>query len=75
VKSSGISEYNQRYLREKIRSAKSILDLYGRLLYLSIRNSDVSLEHFVLVDYGGGTGCLSFLAKEMGIGTVIYNDI
>jgi len=28
-----------------------------------------------LVDYGGGSGLLSFLALEAGIGTVIYNDI
>jgi SAM-dependent methyltransferase len=29
----------------------------------------------VFVDYGGGTGFLALLAKELGIGTVIYNDI
>jgi hypothetical protein len=33
------------------------------------------LERFVFVDYGGGTGLLSFLAKEAGIGTVVYSDI
>jgi hypothetical protein len=75
VKSSGISEYNQRYLGEKIRSAKGMLELYGRLLYLSAIRTEVPLECFALVDYGGGSGCLSFLAKEAGFGTVIYNDI
>jgi len=75
VKSSGISEYNQRYMREKTFAAQSTLDLYGRLIYLSTRTMGLPLERFVFVDYGGGTGCLSFLAKEMGIGTVIYNDI
>ena len=29
----------------------------------------------MFVDYGGGPGTLSLLAKELGIGTVIYNDI
>ena len=29
----------------------------------------------VLIDYAGGVGDLSLLAKELGIGTVIYNDI
>ncbi len=28
-----------------------------------------------MVDSGGGSGLISFLASEMGIGTVIYNDI
>ncbi|MEJ2355795.1 MAG: hypothetical protein P8Y62_07845 [candidate division WOR-3 bacterium] len=27
------------------------------------------------MDYGGGTGILSLLAKELRIGTVVYNDI
>jgi len=75
VRSSGISEYNQRYLGEKIRNAVTILQLYSRLISLSLHGSSVSLERFILVDYGGGSGVLSFLAKEMGIGTVIYNDI
>jgi hypothetical protein len=32
-------------------------------------------EKSVFVDYGGGWGILSFLAKEAGFKTVIYNDI
>jgi 2-polyprenyl-3-methyl-5-hydroxy-6-metoxy-1,4-benzoquinol methylase len=75
MESSGISEYNQRCLGDRIRDAKSVLQRYGRLLHLSLSQSHVRLEELVLVDYGGGSGLLSFLAKEMGIGTVIYNDI
>jgi hypothetical protein len=75
IESSGVSEYNQRYLKEKIHSAEATLLLYGRLLYLSLSHSSVSLERFTLVDYGGGSGILSFLAKELGVGTVVYNDI
>ena len=70
-----ISEYNQQYLGSKIAILKGILHLYGRLLYLSLNKSQISPENFVLVDYGGGSGLISFLAVEMGIGTVIYNDI
>jgi SAM-dependent methyltransferase len=29
----------------------------------------------VFLDYGGGTGFLSLLAKELGINSVVYNDI
>jgi 2-polyprenyl-3-methyl-5-hydroxy-6-metoxy-1,4-benzoquinol methylase len=75
INSLNISEYNQRYLASKTSGLKRVLQLYGRLLYLSLNNSQISPENFVLVDYGGGSGLISFLAAEMGIGTVIYNDI
>jgi hypothetical protein len=75
LKSLNISDYNQRYLGSKISNLKSELQLYGRLLYLALNNSPISIENFVLIDYGGGSGLISFLASEMGIGTVIYNDI
>lgn len=75
IKSLGISEYNKRYLGEKIPNIEGTLEVYGRLLYLSCCRSSHPLDRFVLVDYGGGSGVLSFLAKELGIGTVIYNDI
>ncbi len=75
IKSLNISEYNQQCLGGKIAILKGILELYGRLLYLCLNNSRISPENFVLVDYGGGSGVISFLAAEMGIGTVIYNDI
>jgi hypothetical protein len=35
----------------------------------------VAWEQAVLVDYGGGSGYISFLAKALGIGKVIYADI
>ena len=73
VKSLNISEYNKRYLLEKIKFGS--LQLYSRLLYLCFNDVNLSPEKLVFVDYGGGIGLLSFLAKEMGIGTVIYNDI
>lgn len=76
LNSAGISEYNQRYLgRDKMRQLNSSLERYGYLIYLSASNSSVAPEDFVIVDYGGGSGVLSLLAKEIGIGTVIYNDI
>jgi len=33
------------------------------------------LGKITLIDYGGGSGILSLLAKEIGVGTVVYNDI
>jgi len=37
--------------------------------------NDIPLIKFVFLDYGGGSGILSLLAKECNIGTVIYSDI
>ncbi len=73
--SLGISEYNQRYLGTKIHYAEATMDLYGKLISLALDKSTVPTEDFVLVDYGGGSGLISLLALEAGIGTVIYNDI
>jgi hypothetical protein len=75
VSSLKISQSSKKYLKSKIGEAKNMLGLYGRLLYLAMRQSDVLPEDFVLVDYGGGNGLISFLALELGVGTVIYNDI
>jgi hypothetical protein len=75
LESLPISEYNRRYLGTKIPNLKGLLSLYGRLLYLSLQNSQKSLKKSVLVDYGGGSGVISLLAIELGVGTVIYNDI
>lgn len=75
IPSLNLSDYNQRYLGEKIANLKGILQLYGKLLFLTLKDSTVPIEKFVLVDYGGGTGLFSFLAAELGVGTVIYADI
>ena len=75
TKTCGISEYSQRYLKNDIASLNSTLGIYRHLLRLSFCNTSKSAQRSVFVDYGGGCGLLSFLAKEMGVGTVIYNDI
>ncbi|MBN2144894.1 MAG: methyltransferase domain-containing protein [Candidatus Aureabacteria bacterium] len=75
VTSLNISEYNQRYLGNRIANLKGVLQLYGRLLSFCLNKVPVHPENFVLVDYGGGSGLISLLAAESGIRTVIYNDI
>lgn len=75
LRSSGISEYQQRYLGSKLVNLKAYLQLYGNLLHLALCENPLPLEQIALVDYGGGSGLITFLALEMGVGTVIYNDI
>lgn len=75
IPSSGLSDYNQRYLRSKIAGIDTALHIYGRVLRQALAHSDRPLEQLTVVDYGGGSGVLSLLAKELGAGTVIYIDI
>lgn len=75
LKALGVSEYNQRYLGEQIKNLTPVLQTYAYLLGLSIAKSEKALREYCIVDYGGGAGLISLLAKEMGVGKVIYNDI
>ena len=70
-----ISDYSKRYLSDKIGSLESELSRDTHIIRCALRDTCKSLEEIVLVDYGGGTGVLSLLAKKLGVGTVIYNDI
>ena len=70
-----ISEYNQRYLSIIIRNLRGVLTLNAYLLALALARAAKPLRETVLVDYGGGCGIFSFLAVELGVGAVIYNDI
>jgi hypothetical protein len=75
IKSLCITEYNQRKWEKKLKNLSGSLSTYGYLLRLSFSNCSIPIQKSVFVDYGGGCGILSFLAKELGVGTVIYNDI
>ncbi|MBU4373224.1 MAG: hypothetical protein KJ714_02040, partial [Euryarchaeota archaeon] len=70
-----ISDYNKVYLGGKLSNLVHSLQLNSYILSWSLIESDVPLNRFVFLDYGGGSGILSLLAKELNIGTVIYNDI
>lgn len=75
LKSLHISDYNQRYLGGYLTRLKSTLQLYGRLIRLSLDGLTIRPEDVVWLDYGGGSGLLSCLASETGLGTVLYNDL
>ena len=70
-----ISEYNQRYLRAKLEHLRGSLFTYACILEKALSDWQKPLADMVFIEYGGGTGFLSLLAKRMVIGTVIYNDI
>lgn len=70
-----VSPYIRRHLRMKRDSIEAYLQLYSFILSWSLANNRRSLDRVTFCDYGAGSGMLAMLAKELGIGTVIYNDI
>ncbi len=75
INTLNISDYNKRYLGTNFENLLSCLQLYSYILSWALAETEISKNKFTLVDYGGGSGLLSLLAKELGIGTVMYDDI
>ena len=70
-----ISDYNKHYFSHYQNDILRVLQRSSYLLFLSTSIYQKPLSDLVFVDYSGGTGFLALLAKQLGIGTVIYNDI
>src|SRR5205809_3436273 len=70
-----VSEYNKKYLLRYIDNYTFYMGLYRQLFKKAIAKLTKPIADSVFVDYGGGCGMLSYLAKEIGFRTVVYNDI
>lgn len=70
-----LSDYNRRYLCTYREDLGLALRRYAQLIAWSLEESPEPLGANVFLDYGGGTGLMSMLAKASGVGTVVYNDI
>jgi 2-polyprenyl-3-methyl-5-hydroxy-6-metoxy-1,4-benzoquinol methylase len=75
VESLNISDYNKRYFGDHLKEIHSSLQLHSYILAWSIAEMNIPINNCTILDYGGGSGILSLLAKELNIGTVLYNDI
>ena len=75
VEALPISDYNRRYFGGLIGEIQKSIQLRSHILAWTLFGAKVPLDELVFVDYGAGSGLLSLLAKEVGVGTVIYNDI
>lgn len=60
---------------EYMSSLEEYIQQYVYILEVALSQVHVPLTEITFMDYGGGLGLLSMLAKETGIGTVVYNDI
>lgn len=70
-----ISDYNKDYLKRLTPALLYYLDIYTLCFTDGLSRCDKPVEELTLVDYGGGNGFLSMLAKQIGIGKVIYVDL
>jgi hypothetical protein len=72
-----ISDYSRKYLRGTLVNGVSKLNLYAFLILLSLKGSARGDGPGVsgILDYGGGNGLLSLLAREAGFPLVVYTDI
>jgi hypothetical protein len=70
-----VSDSAKMYLRSQLLNLRSVLRTFAYILSSALARNQRSYAQLVLVDHGGGVGLLSLLAKELGIGTVVYNDI
>lgn len=69
-----ISDYNKQYIARLKPALGYYADIYTDCLQRGIRSVRLRPAEITMVDYGGGSGFLSFFAKCMGIGQVIYID-
>lgn len=70
-----ISDYNKQYIGNLKPVLPYYMQIYADCLIRGLDTTGVSPSSLTLVDYGGGSGFLSMLAKEIGVGSIIYLDL
>jgi 2-polyprenyl-3-methyl-5-hydroxy-6-metoxy-1,4-benzoquinol methylase len=70
-----VSAYNKKYLSTYIKNYSFYMGLYKQLLNKTLDHLHKPVNETTFIDYGGGCGILSYLAKEMGFKNVVYTDI
>ncbi|MBP5548175.1 MAG: SAM-dependent methyltransferase [Bacteroidales bacterium] len=70
----GISSYSRKSLRRTLSAAEFYTEIYLFCLDKALALCSMSPQDMTIVDYGGGHGLLSILAKQIGFGRVIYVD-
>jgi 2-polyprenyl-3-methyl-5-hydroxy-6-metoxy-1,4-benzoquinol methylase len=70
-----VSDYNKEYLHRIVPVLPYYMEIYARCLNYGARSITCPLSEITVVDYGGGCGFLSILARAIGFGQVIYIDL
>lgn len=69
------SSLPDKYVQCKLRDVRTALSRDAYVLGRVLADVGKPLSDITLIDYGGGPGFHSLLAKRLRVGTVIYNDI
>ncbi len=69
-----ISEYIKTYLKSNHSRSKGHTTKLGYILISVLSQLKTPIEEAVVLEYGGGAGLGSLLARELGVGTVLYED-
>lgn len=75
IETMDVSAYSKKYFKDYQRKLKYSLQACSFILMHALTKSKKNIGEVTIVDYGAGTGVLAMLAKEVGFGKVIYNDI
>lgn len=70
-----ISDYNKKYIGNIKPAISYYTKIYAYCLAEGLSHLPCPFSEITLVDYGGGSGFLSILAKKIGINHVIYVDL
>lgn len=70
-----VSPYTKKYFKDYQRKLQYSLQACAFILMHALAGNKKQIQNITIVDYGAGTGVLAMLAKEVGFGRVIYNDI
>lgn len=75
VENLNVSAYSKKYFKDYQRKLTYSLQACAFILMHALQKSGKEIDKAIIVDYGAGTGVLAMLAKEVGFGKVVYNDI
>lgn len=70
-----ISTYNKRYISNLKPALGYYMQIYATCLQKGLQATGLPITEIDLIDYGGGSGFLSMLAKQFGFRRVIYIDL
>lgn len=70
-----ISNYSKKYLLNYQTNPIFFIHHYTQVLKNAVSKIPKPLSEICVLDYGGGCGLMSFLAKLSGVKEIIYNDI
>lgn len=70
-----MEKINSKKLSSLVPNLNSVLEYHSCILDKALKGVRKPLSDIVLVEYGGGLGFQSLLARKLGIGTVVYIDI